>query len=167
MSVSKTFRVRKDLVECLTNPLPGFTVWLHSASSGSNVDLNKWIIRFHPEKVYSLYDDALNGLQKALLQHCPPQSLFFEIIFSNGYPFQAPRVKMMHFIPHTSVMIPYHSICLDLLLLQHGKEKYSGWSPAMTAFSILCQLQDFLCDVRLVSTRIADINRCLTDASRV
>eukprot|EP01035_Chromulina_nebulosa_P023592 gene23592-30592_t len=165
-------RVKKDLIEAISNPIPGFSILL------SGEDLSEWIIQLTPcnghchipyESSESRSEEFshMSRLEIRLLNQDPPLPLFFKIKFSSSYPFQPPELKALSYIPHIAVL-PDLSICLEMLVINGGKKRYDGWSPSMSAYSILLQLQGFLDGPHIsADTRRAHVTRFLSEAKTI
>ena len=109
----------------------------------------------------------MSRLEIRLLNQDPPLPLFFKIKFSSSYPFQPPELKALSYIPHIAVL-PDLSICLEILIFNGGKIRYDGSSPAMSAYTILLQLQGFLDRPHIpADIRRPDVTRFLTEAKNV
>ena len=71
--------------------------------------------------------------------------LHLEFRFSDFYPLQPPKIRVLNDnISHPNIL-KCGSICLDMLDIGNG-EPYKGWTPAYSVFSILLQLQNFFFD---------------------
>ena len=160
-------RVKKDLVEAISNPIIGVSIML------SGEEFSEWIIRLTPyNDVLPLELSAIGNneishtseLEVRLMNEDPPLPLFVKIKFGNKYPFQPPELSALSYIPHIAVL-PDLSICLEMLRFHGGKKRYDGWSPSMSAYSILLQLQGFLdCPHIPADTREAHMTRFLSEA---
>ena len=167
-------RVKRDLIEAISNPIPGFSILI------SGEDFSEWIIRLTPcnngNYCHIPYEFSESGteefshlskLEIRLLNQNPPSPLFFRLKFSSNYPFQPPALTALSFIPHIAVL-PDLSICLEMFKANGGKKRYNGWSPSMSAYSILLQLQGFLDRQHIPSdTRRAQMTRFLSEAKDV
>jgi ubiquitin-protein ligase/Ran GTPase-activating protein (RanGAP) involved in mRNA processing and transport len=72
--------------------------------------------------------------------------IHLEIIFSNTYPIDPPKIKVLNYstLKHPNILVD-GSLCLDML--EVSKDKYKGWTSGYTVLSILLQLQNFFFDI--------------------
>ena len=90
---------------------------------------------------------------------CPTEGIYTGIIlhfilkFTNDYPKEPPKIKLMTGIPHSNIIKHQNNdyyLCMDLInncfWMDNGggNEPYRGWSSSYTVKTILMQLQTFL-----------------------
>ena len=131
-------RIERDLLEVLSSPFEGVVVYLKSGS------ILSWVL-----KVTS---------QSGQLAGC---SFYFELEFPTSYPRLPPSLRCLTELPHLCVVGRFGgTVCLEILN-NPGTERYEGWSPAFSAYSVLSQMQSFFDDEWLTFRGPQDIQRCI------
>ena len=133
-------RVQRDLVEVLTNAIEGLVVYIPH----EGVNVNHWVVR------YACKDGPLTGLH-----------FYFELRFSTSYPVTPPTLRSLTLLPHVAVDRTSFEVCLTMLSrVSSSACKYSGWSAAYSAYSIMLQLQDFFEESLLVLPESTSVAEC-------
>eukprot|EP01084_Bolivina_argentea_P254615 428081_1 len=110
---------------------------------------------------WKLYENELNYISAEPLEnnifiwHCNMHFSFHNIVFHfiiklpDNYPYNPPRIYICTKLKHSNVSksTEGYSICLDMLESSTRNIPYHGWTCAYSIFSVLFQLQSFLCDV--------------------
>jgi len=141
-------RVKQDLIESLTN---GSSVSIFIKED----NLNVWMLKLDVP-----YEEA----------SIPYGYFYFELTFGSEYPKKSPALRTLVNLPHSCV-VGNGFICLDMLknaMVSIGSKnipmRYETWSPAMSAYSVLMQIQDFFNSEYFSDAEAGVIERCNQEA---
>ncbi|CAG9800407.1 unnamed protein product [Chironomus riparius] len=116
MSCPAERRLRKELLELLTNPMPG--IYIDEEKVAKNI--NEWIV-------------TIEGAEKTIYEG---ETFQLQFSFNEKYPFDSPTVLFIGKIPVHSHIYSNGHICLSILT--------DDWTPALSVGAVCLSIRSML-----------------------